>query len=250
MKLFLVFLLFSFNIILANDKPEELFYKAGEHFSQGEFRQAATVYEQLLSDGYNSKSLYFNLGNCYFRLGNFGYAVLYYEKALKIDPNDKEVIHNLKLTNAQLADKIQAVPEFFVYKIWNNTAELTSSYSWYWLFILFLTIMLIAIVMFKYSKMISVKKILFPVIPALATLTILSLSLSFYKSGLENATNQAVITANSVRVMNAANQDATPLFTIHEGVKVSILNYDAGSVQVLLPDGRSGWVAEKSITII
>ena len=49
-------------------------------YQKGNYAQAVRGYEKLLEQG-ESAALYYNLGNCYYRLDNIPHAVLAYERA-------------------------------------------------------------------------------------------------------------------------------------------------------------------------
>ena len=54
-------------------------------------------YEQVSKNGYESPALYYNLGNCYFKLHNLPAAILSYERARRLAPRDEDIAYNLRL---------------------------------------------------------------------------------------------------------------------------------------------------------
>lgn len=73
------------------------FQKANAAYSRNDFQSAISIYEELLQkDGYSAGVL-FNLANSYAAAGRIGKAILNYERALKLDPNDSDIIGNLQL---------------------------------------------------------------------------------------------------------------------------------------------------------
>jgi tetratricopeptide (TPR) repeat protein len=73
------------------------FAKANQEYSEGHFRKAIDGYENLIRSGQWSANLFYDLGNAWFRLGNFGEAILNYERALALDPHHPEAAANLAL---------------------------------------------------------------------------------------------------------------------------------------------------------
>jgi hypothetical protein len=63
-----------------------------------------------------------------------------------------------------------------------------------------------------------------------------------YRDGL----TEAVVLAGDVAVRSAPESDATKLFTLHEGAKMRILRHISGWSEILLVDGKKGWVPETS----
>jgi len=96
-------------------KPKEqalLHYNTGTTFyKQGRYKEATQELEQALSvsDLKLKEKVYYNLGNCYFRLGKeeknlelLKKSAESYQKALEIDPNDKEAKHNLEVVRRHI----------------------------------------------------------------------------------------------------------------------------------------------------
>src|SRR5207237_6004412 len=76
---------------------ESGFAKANQAYSEGRFQEAAEGYESLVQSGQRNTNLFYDLGNAYYRLGNFGKAILNYERALALDPRHPEADANLRL---------------------------------------------------------------------------------------------------------------------------------------------------------
>jgi len=76
---------------------------AGSAFENGDFQEAAELFQQEIEASGPNASLLYNLGNSYYRLGKFGRAIHAYEQALVIDPNAADIRTNLKLARDELA---------------------------------------------------------------------------------------------------------------------------------------------------
>ena len=72
--------------------------QAEENYRQGHFATALGQYEQLLQLYPNDPNLYYNIGNCYFKMGSKGLATANYYRAFKLDPRDADIRHNLSLS--------------------------------------------------------------------------------------------------------------------------------------------------------
>lgn len=73
------------------------FAKANEDYNAGRFQEAVDGYQGLVASGRWSANLFYDLGNAWFRLGNFGEAILNYERALALDPHHPESEANLRI---------------------------------------------------------------------------------------------------------------------------------------------------------
>jgi len=73
----------------------ESFEKANQLYNSGDYEKAASEYESILLANQHSAGLYYNLANCYYRLNDIASSIFYYEKALLLDPDNKEITTNL-----------------------------------------------------------------------------------------------------------------------------------------------------------
>ena len=73
------------------------FATANQAYHEGRFQEAADGYQRLGQSGGWSANLFYDLGNAWCRLGEFGKAILNYERALALDPHHPEAEANLRL---------------------------------------------------------------------------------------------------------------------------------------------------------
>ena len=73
------------------------FERANQQFAAGEFAAAAAAYEQVLNNDGPRAAVFYNLGNSYQRLGQYGPAILAYERARLLSPRDPDLLANLAL---------------------------------------------------------------------------------------------------------------------------------------------------------
>ncbi len=71
--------------------------QAEEAYRQGRFASALSTYEELLQTYPNDPHLYYNIGNCYFKMGTKGLALANYYRAFRLAPRDADIRHNLNL---------------------------------------------------------------------------------------------------------------------------------------------------------
>lgn len=82
--------------------------QAEEMYRQGRFSAALGIYEEELKNRPNDPFVYYNIGNCYFKMGSKGLAAANYYRAFKLAPRDADIRHNLSL--ALLAGGEKFVP--------------------------------------------------------------------------------------------------------------------------------------------
>ena len=59
--------------------PEELLTKANKLYNESLYDSAAVVYEDIINQGYSSATLYYNMGNTYYKMKKYPLSILYYE---------------------------------------------------------------------------------------------------------------------------------------------------------------------------
>ena len=111
MKRLLLTLLFMFTVFTAYAQTD--WTAAEELYRQGKFSAALASYEKLLTNYPNDPFVYYNIGNCYFKMGSRGLAVANYYRAFRLAPRDNDIRHNLALTLESSGEKLvpSGVPE-------------------------------------------------------------------------------------------------------------------------------------------
>src|ERR1044072_673873 len=95
-KLITLLFLFSASLLRAED-PSVVFDSANAAYAAGKYEKAIQLYQKIEAENTVSAGLYFNLGNAYYKTNNTGKAILYYERAKMLDPDDEDINVNLKL---------------------------------------------------------------------------------------------------------------------------------------------------------
>ena len=104
-RLLLIILLNSF-LGISQTNNESIFYNGVELYNQGEYQKAISQFELIIENGEHSDALSFNLANSYYKINDLANSIYYFEKALKLSPNDKDVLNNLSYSQNMLIDKI------------------------------------------------------------------------------------------------------------------------------------------------
>jgi pentatricopeptide repeat protein len=234
----------------AAQNVDEQMLQAGALYRKGEFDKAIKIYEELRSDGFEGTSLYFNLANSYYRIGQLGYAILNYERALKISPSDEDVKHNLAFANLSTVDRIQPLPTFFLFEWWDAFLASLSVNGWTYVAFFFFIILMTMIVIYFFAKTIFQQKlILFSGLGVLAIL-LLVVSLLIVKINREQTVINGVVIEQSVTVKTSPDPKSTDAFVIHEGLKVNLEDKLDEWVKIRLADGKVGWVENDSVVRI
>jgi len=229
---------------------DSLWIKANDAYSMSEFNNAVELYGKIEAQGLESWELYYNMGNACFKLGNKGMAILYYEKALKLNPSGKDILNNLSLARLQTVDKITPVPEFVLSTFVKRLQNLLSSNAWTWLSILLLAAVLILLLCYRFAGSSRVKRLSFAFSIMAALLFIFSFVFAVNLRNRAVSYNYGIITAPVCNVKSAPNNGGGNLFVLHEGTKIELLEQVGGWSKIEIADGRQGWTEQKDYSII
>lgn len=248
-KIILIFILFNTLPTLAKNDLKD-FQKANDFYSKKEYGSAIKLYESIISGGGNSAELFYNLGNAYFRTGKIGYAILNYEKALRISPDDDDIKYNLKVASVRIVDKIEALPKVFILNWADSFSQLLSFNSWAILIYIAFIALLVSVYLFLFSKRRDLQKKYFNA--AAATLIVIIVSLSIVVRIYFISTNftYAIITESNVAAKSSPDATSSDVFVVHEGLKIELLDSVEEWRKIKLPDGKVGWITKSELGVI
>lgn len=81
---------------------------AAKAYDDGDFAKAISIYNQVAEETGVSASLLYNLGNSYVKVGDYGKAMLSYQRALRLDPSDKNIKENISFITSKVGDNNKA----------------------------------------------------------------------------------------------------------------------------------------------
>jgi len=221
---------------------DSLYHIANSLYQQGQYEPALEQYNTLILSGKESADLYYNMGNAAYRSNSIGHAILYYEKALKLEPAHEDAIHNLDFVSRYRLDTFEEVPVLFLGAWINGFVQLFPEQSWSILAMAFFIIILTGLLVFLFSRRMVLKKSGF--ISGLVALILFVITLSSAISRHRDIVNpdSGIILAPSVVVRSSPSASGTELFILHEGTKIKVNEEVSGWQNVKLIDGREGWI--------
>jgi len=219
-------------------------------YNSGKYLDAIRKYQSVVSQGFESAELYFNLGNAYYKSGNATFAILNYERARKLAPNDLDIRYNLDLAHTQIVDNVVSLPEPGFIRWWKQLINSQSISFWGALSLITFFAFLSLFGLFLLSRSFGVKRLAFWGSIAAISLSAITFSIGSHLTSKLINHNTAVITDRSVRVKSSPSETGTELFIVHEGVTVQLTDKLGDWVNVSLPDGNKGWVKESSMVRI
>ncbi|MCL2291449.1 MAG: tetratricopeptide repeat protein [Bacteroidetes bacterium] len=246
---FLIFLISSFTLSANSMKDSAVVYmqQANEAYQANQFADAIALYDKVVDLQYESATLYYNLGNAYFKNGDNARALLWLERARRLDPNNEDIIHNISFVQQKLIDKIEHLPELFIVKLWNKCSGLFTGNQWAVLSIVACSLFALCLLFILLIRISWVRSIsIFVAILALF-FTIFSVIFAKKESTRYTQHPQGIIMGYVVNVKSTPNEKGSDLFVIHSGLKVGITDQLNEWVEIRLPNGEKGWIQATQI---
>ncbi|MCL2510658.1 MAG: tetratricopeptide repeat protein [Bacteroidales bacterium] len=220
-------------------------------YNSGMFGTALEHYRYILDTlNQESAALYYNMGNTAFKRNDLASAILYYEKALKLAPNDEDLIFNLGLANSRIPDRIEAVPDMFFMRWYKKVTHLLAPNQWAYLTLGILALSLMFLALYFIAYRIVIRKIGFWMGVVLLLTFTFTLTVSHQTANEQTAQNTGIVFSASLTVKSSPEESSTDLFVLHEGAKVWILESVNTWYKIKIANGSVGWIPIGEVEII
>ena len=242
-KSFSLTIVLMFAVITAFSSVQQVnVAKANKAYSAGSFSVAAETYQKVVESGYVSPELFYNLGNTYFKLNDYARAILWYERAKRLDPGNEDVTFNLNVANTKISDKIEPLPDLFYKRWFNSLVQLFSNDTWATMGVCFFIAGLLGLVLYLASRVLILRKFGFWF--ALGMFFLFMFSLAFAWSGYHftESNSEAIVFAPTITVKSSPDDKSTDLFVLHEGAKVKLMDNISGWYEIRIANGSVGWL--------
>jgi tetratricopeptide (TPR) repeat protein len=231
----------------SSNNPDELWQIANTAYNAGNYALAEECYTRIVEQGLHSAALYYNLANAHFKQDELGKAMLYYNRALRLRPNDEDIRHNLEYAEQSTKDSIEEIPEFFL-KTWIKSLRgALSCTAWSILSLLMLVAALVCGLLYLLAQRLSLRKIGFYLMAVTALLFVVTTAFAWSERNMLVERSEAIIMNSAVSIKSSPDRSATELFVLHEGTKVTIGETIDGWAEVRIADGRKGWIEQERI---
>ncbi|MEO6094120.1 MAG: tetratricopeptide repeat protein [Fibrobacteria bacterium] len=238
----------SFTVQASASVSPEALGRATKAFQQGngayeknDYAKAADLYRLALDEGVADSKLYFNYANAMFRLNQPGMAILYYEKARKLDPNDQDIAYNLRFVNANIIDKNPALETnaltralFFFHSAFSINEGL-------WIALGLFTIICLCAVLALYAGTAFRGALVTAMVLCGAAILVLAPSVIF-KIKEQETLQYGIVLKPAVEMFSGPGESFQVLTQVHEGTKFEIVETRGEWVSVKLANGKGGFV--------
>ncbi len=229
----------------------EIFERGNQLYQQGDYAGAIDAYESVLSAGFDGAALHYNLGNAYFKSGELGRAILEWERALDRAPGDADAEANLELAREQTADAVEPLPRFWLFAAVSWWVELLPRTILVWVvgaaWLLFTGGVVLRVLgrrddVRRYASWLAVT--------GAAVVVVFGINLAVRELDIGRPV-RAVILTDAVPVQSApSDEDDLTLFEIHEGTLVRVDQRAGSWAEIVLEDGKVGWVPSDVMEVI
>ena len=234
----------------AQEDVSSLWEKAGEAFAAGQWQNALNCYQMIEGEGLVSDDLYYNIGNTFLKLQDNAHAILYYERALKLNPSHADAAHNLEIVRQMTLDKIDEVPDFILVSWFHNLRQGLSANAWAWITLGLLLLAGILLTVFRSGAPRPLRKVSFILSCIVLVLAIFTFIFSLQQKRAVTRQDSAIVTAPVCSVKSSPAEGGKTVFVLHEGTKVRLLDDVGDWARIEIADGRQGWAQGSTFEII
>ncbi len=221
----------------------EQFDKANKIYEESKFSEALRLYSEIEKTGSNWK-LFYNMGNCYYKLNQPVLAKIYYLKARRLEPFESSIRKNIEIVNTRLNDKIPYPEPDFISRIILRIESIISLNILSFFLIVFVLILnaFIFLLIYKGRK----RWIIYGVSFSLFIVFLIGIY-HIYRVDKFSRRNIAVITRENSQLHSGPGENDTVLFKVNPGLEVKIIDQSRNWYQVSASSEIVGWIESDSI---
>ncbi len=200
--------------------------EADSAYMNDEYAKALDTYLKIVDSEGTSSNLYYNIGNCYYRLNKPGMAILYYERALRLDPSNDDARTNLEFVNSKITDEL-GDKGMFISNTVNGFAQRFPANDWAGLALGSFVLLLGAIALYFFASSIPLRKTGFFGAIVLLLICVFANICASIATRYSTSSDEAVIVEPSTLLSTsprAPKDRSEEALLLHEGTKVTILD--------------------------
>jgi len=225
---------------------DSLFDNANALYKDGKYKEAIGEYRKILDRDHVSGNLFYNIGNCYFKLGMLGKAILYYERAKRLIPKDGDLGSNFEFAMSLKESGPEQRPvNWFLgvmYRIYSGVNVNGLTLFLFCCYIITIAVLMAGIFNSRFKRL---------------SIWILAVMIIILVSGITALTERisgidadSIITQETAEVKFAPFDDATTFFQVFEGDKVRVIHSTGQWSKIRRPDGKIGWMKSDGLEVI
>ncbi len=243
-KIILLYSCIVLSVLSVDAQFENEMQAANQLYKQNQFVEAYDIYNRLIREGHYSFQLFFNLASTYYQLDSVAPSIFYFEKAKQINKSDADLEHNLSLAYGRQQDDIDKFPELFVVSFLKKISGVFSSNLW---LIISLVALWAAAILFYFKN--QKKGFLFEKQRWLWLLAfgVFSFLMAYLNNYYNYSTDYAIVYKAQTDIYKSANIDSENVLTVHEGLKLTVLDEVDDWMKVKMSDNTVGWLKKSAV---
>ena len=235
---------------VAQEDVSSLWSAGNDAFAAGQWQNALNYYQMIEGEGLESADLYYNIGNTYFKMDDIAHAILYFERALKLDPSHADAANNLSIVRQMTLDKIDDVPDFILISWFRKVRQGLSANAWAWLTLALLAVVGFLYLLFRNGRSTALRKISFILGCLVLAAAIVAFIFSLMQRQAVTRHDHAIVTKPVCSVKSSPAEGGNTVFVLHEGTKVQLLDNVGDFAKIEIADGRQGWASTSTFEVI
>lgn len=222
------------------------FYKANAYYENREYAKAVEEYLKILDSGIESGSLYYNIGNSFFKLGKTGYAILCYERAKRLMPGDSDLRSNLDYAKSFVEDGAftTMTTNKFALAIGKPSRDLSLSQVAASAAVFYIAVILFSAANLVFPAFLKKARVFYMLLLAVFFFNLAVFVMRYHN---EEILKHGVVLQKEAECKYEPIEKSTTYYKIHEGQDVLILNTKNGWRQIKRPDGKIAWVKKEAV---
>ena len=225
--------------------PYEQMVRGNEAYERGDYAEAVELYRGTLDTGLRSADLHYNLGNAYLKAGRLGWAVLNYERALRLNPRDPDVQANLEYARSRMVDVLpdRETPWLLSAVIRVHNLLGLSQLLWLVSALWFAMLLLTSVSLFR-ERLRRPAGVVNPILAVILGLALTSAAFKIYDA---EARDPGIVVAEEVQVMSGPGDEYAREFVLHAGTRIEIKRTYQNWHEIALSEEMRGWVAGDAV---
>lgn len=221
------------------------FIAAMEAYKAEDYGTAIREMQHIADTGVHNGALYYNLGNAYLKDNRIGHAILWYERALKLLPNDPDLRFNAEYARSLTRDATDAelgsvfrIIFFWKYRLSSRTIVVLASAFNLLFWCLFIARVATGRRSWRYAAIAAA-------VPAMVFIA--TALFNYYESSHRR---HGIVLDEQVSVRSGLDRTSTELFVLHAGSKLTVVKENKTHFQIQFGKDKIGWIERPTLELI
>jgi len=240
----LFFLFMAGCLSVRADDAAMAFLEGIRDYKSKNYEKAIGEFEKIIDTGVRNGDLFYNLGNAYLKSNRTGEAILWYERAFKLIPDDPDLKFNLEYARSFIKDE-KPDDLFLIYRVIFFWKHLLGHRSTVWTAVALNFLLWTCLARLAWRR----QKILKMPLTVLMFLAAIFICTAFYNYFESAYIREGIVLPSEMSVRSGLSEESTELFVLHAGTKVKIEKELKDYFRIYFSEGKIGWIEKKKIGV-